>query len=81
MLLELQDHSQEQLELHLEADSAPDKSELMIALDAMNQKFGKGTLHMASAGMAGDRRVWNMKQERRTPQYTTKMGDILSVKA
>ena len=53
----------------------------MKALDLVNQRFGRGTLHMASAGMAGDKRVWSMKQERRTPRYTTRMEDILKVKA
>jgi DNA polymerase V len=87
MLLELQSsqgsHGSQstQFELALEQDSAPDKGKLMLALDAMNQRFGKGTLHMASAGTAGDRRVWTMKQERRTPQYTTRFNDILAVKA
>jgi DNA polymerase V len=84
MLLELQSSQSNQsmqFELALEQDNAPDKGKLMLALDAMNQRFGKGTLHMASAGTAGDRRVWTMKQERRTPQYTTRFNEILAVKA
>ncbi|WP_296697813.1 DUF4113 domain-containing protein [Rhodoferax sp.] len=31
---------------------------------------------MGSAGLEGDRRVWSVKQERRTPGYTTKWEDI-----
>ena len=31
---------------------------------------------MASAGLAGDRRAWTMKQERRTPGYTTCWTDM-----
>jgi DNA polymerase V len=81
MLLELQDSSYEQIELDLEQDSTTDRSKLMTALDIVNQRFGKGTLHMASAGMAGDKRAWSMKQERRTPCYTTQWKDILEVKA
>jgi DNA polymerase V len=81
MLIELQDSSYEQMELCLENDNAADRSKLMTALDVVNQRFGKGTLHMASAGMAGDKRAWSMKQERRTPCYTTKFSDILVVKA
>jgi DNA polymerase V len=81
MLLELQDSSYEQIELDLEKDNSVDRSKLMTALDVVNQRFGKGTLHMASAGMAGDKRLWSMKQERRTPGYTTKFADILVVKA
>jgi DNA polymerase V len=36
---------------------------------------------MASAGLDGDRRVWSMKQERRTPAYTTNWADIPVAKA
>jgi DNA polymerase V len=81
MLLELQDSSLQQLELNLEQDVAVDRSKLMTALDVVNQRFGKGTLHMASAGMAGNKRAWSMKQERLTPAYTTSFKDILEVKA
>jgi DNA polymerase V len=48
----------------------------MIALDGTNQRFGKGTMKMASAGLEGDRRAWSMKQERRTAGYTTCMADM-----
>lgn len=81
MLLELQNSACEQIELDLEDDQTPDRSKLMRALDVVNQRFGKGALHMASAGTAGDKRVWSMKQERRTPGYTTRWEDILEVKA
>ena len=81
MLLDLQNSDYEQIELDLEQDETADRSKLMKALDVVNQRFGRGTLHMASAGMAGDKRVWSMKQERRTPRYTTRMEDILKVRA
>jgi DNA polymerase V len=48
----------------------------MAALDAINQRYGKGTMKVASAGLDGDRRVWSMRQERRTPAYTTDWADI-----
>jgi len=53
-----------------------EKTRLMTALDTINQRFGKGTMKMASAGLDGDRRVWSMKQERRTPAYTTHWEDM-----
>lgn len=81
MLLDLQSCDYEQIELDLEQDETADRRKLMKALDVVNQRFGRGTLHMASAGMAGDKRVWSMKQERRTPRYTTRMEDILKVQA
>ena len=84
MLLELQPEGRVQGELALEAPStaAPAKSsQLMTALDNVNQRFGKGTLKVASAGLDGDRREWVMKQERRTPRYTTDWGDVPVVRA
>ncbi|WP_082535906.1 DUF4113 domain-containing protein [Methylibium sp. Root1272] len=44
----------------------------MTALNRINDRFGRGTLAMASGGGAAKtQRDWGMKQERRTPQYTT----------
>lgn len=43
----------------------------MQAVDVLNDRYGRGTLRLASAGNGGDRRGWTMKQLRRTPQYTT----------
>ncbi|MHB1201456.1 MAG: DUF4113 domain-containing protein, partial [Polaromonas sp.] len=54
---------------------------LMQALDALNQRFGRGTVALASAGLAGDQRVWSMKQERRTPGYTTDWDGLALVRA
>jgi DNA polymerase V len=76
MLMDLQADSVIQGELDLENDEAPDREKLMITLDGLNQRFGRGTVLMASAGLAGDRRAWVMKQERRTPAYTTCWEDI-----
>lgn len=80
MLLDLQPDSVSQGELDLgegdTMDEATEKARLMSALDTINMRFGKGTMKMASAGLAGDRRVWSMKQERRTPAYTTRWEDM-----
>lgn len=80
MLLGLQPDSVVQGELDWD-DSDPlahqgDRSQLMTALDTLNGRFGKGTLTMASAGLRGERRLWTMKQARRTPAYTTCWADI-----
>jgi DNA polymerase V len=71
MLLELCDGSTLQSELDLEDEAGRDRSKLMGALDQLNAKWGKATVHMASTGTAGDRRTWTMRQFRRTPHYTT----------
>lgn len=76
MLMDLQDDTVQQGELDLEADDETDRSKLMTALDGLNQRYGRGTLMMASAGLGGGRRVWTMKQERRTPRYTTCLEEM-----
>jgi hypothetical protein len=42
----------------------------------LNQRYGKGAVHMASAGLDGNKRMWSMKQERRTPGYTPCWEDM-----
>lgn len=48
----------------------------MAALDTLNTRYGNGTLHVASTGVPDHNREWGMRQERRTPHYTTNMSDI-----
>jgi DNA polymerase V len=76
ILVDLQPDSVQQQELDLEDDCESDKTRLMSALDTINQRYGKGTMKIASAGLDGDRRVWSMRQERRTPGYTTCVADM-----
>jgi DNA polymerase V len=78
MLLELQSDTVQQIELDLQDDVQQEegRARLMTALDGLNQRYGRGTVLMASAGLAGERRAWSMKQERRTPGYTTCWEDI-----
>lgn len=54
-----------------------DQSRLMEPMDTLNSRFGKGAVHVASTGQAErDVAGWRMKQERRTPRYTTKLDEI-----
>ena len=69
-LLDLQDVSVEQGELALD-EGVQDRGGLMRAFDDLNLRYGRGTVAMASTGLAGDRRAWVMRQERKTPNYTT----------
>ena len=72
MLLDLQDASIEQGELDfLSPSETKNSTRLMSALDSVNDRYGKGTLRFASAGAQREVRTWEMKQERRTPAYTT----------
>jgi len=83
MLLDLQPASVQQFELALdeEVGTPRDKGRLMGALDGLNRRYGRGTVLLGSSGLTGDRRRWTMKQERRTPQYTTRWEDMPVVRA
>ena len=41
---------------------------LMLALDTLNQRFGRGTVKVSTQGAFKD---WQMRQERKSPSYTT----------
>ena len=72
MLLDLRPANLMQQELPLD-DNVVDSgaNRLIQALNAMNQRFGRSAVTLASAGLAREERKWTMKQERRTPGYTT----------
>ena len=76
MLLDLVPSSVLQAELDLEEEDQRDRSKLMVALDTLNGRYGKGTVHSASTGGSSKVKDWGMKQERRTPHYTTRWEDV-----
>lgn len=80
ILVDLQPASVLQRELDLgdpnEVPTTRDRSRLMAAMDLINGRFGNGTVHSGSTGKPGANRVWTMKQERRTPAYTTNLADV-----
>jgi len=78
MLLDLEFGAVEQCEfLFAAADATRDQSALMEVLDQINGRWGKATVHVGSTGdaavVASD---WKMKQERRTPRYTTVLAEV-----
>jgi DNA polymerase V len=76
MLLDLMPGKVMQGELDLEDEDHRDRTQLMVALDALNQRYGKGTVHSGATGGTKKGKDWGMKQERRTPQYTTRWEDV-----
>lgn len=54
---------------------------LMDALDAINSRWGRGTLRPAAAGIERQKRSWATKFEMRSPRYTTRLDEVMSVKA
>ena len=49
---------------------------LMQALDSINERYGRQTLKLASEGFKAP---WKMKQEFRSPKYTTQWEDLIQV--
>nr|WP_310740998.1 DUF4113 domain-containing protein [Ideonella benzenivorans] len=55
-----------------------ERARLMSAMDRVNERYGRGAISIASAGTAARaaERTWAMKQERRTPRYTTSWAEM-----
>lgn len=75
MLLDLVPGSVLQGELDLEEEDQRDRTKLMLTLDTLNGRYGKGTVHSASTGGTNEGKSWGMKQERRT-HYPTCWEDM-----
>lgn len=72
MLLDLQTDKAEQLDLDVGCDEVPrNRQRLMLALDAVNDRWGKGTLSVGSGVIGRQHQLWMSKKERVTPGYTT----------
>jgi DNA polymerase V len=84
MLVDLRPRDQQQGELDLfsteEATSSTaasrDSLQLMGAVDALNQRFGRGSVTVASAMHTGGSKTHAGRQERRSPRYTTRLDEI-----
>ncbi|MEC3949278.1 DinB/UmuC family translesion DNA polymerase [Sphingobium sp. HWE2-09] len=62
------------------ASRDPDKSKaLMVALDAINGRYGRESVR--PGGLAKRSGGWAMKRENLSPCYTTRVADLLTVKA
>ena len=67
-------------------ESAATRPRLMATIDAINKRQGRDAIRTAAAGIqkAGTNRFgaeWRMRQARLSPYYTTRLSDILTVKA
>jgi DNA polymerase V len=52
------------------------KARLMCVIDLLNEWWGSNALFFGAQGI---KRAWKMRQERRSPRYTTRAGDIVVV--
>lgn len=85
MLLDLASKDQVQFELGLDAHESDKRQpeargRLMRAMDAVNARWGRHTVRVGTVAAAGSQRDWRMRQERRTPAYTTCLEDVPEVR-
>ena len=57
------------------------RSDLMGALDALNQRFGRQAVSVASAARRAGPSAHASKQDRRSPRYTTRIDEIAVARA
>jgi len=50
-------------------------------MDLLNERYGRSTVHVASTGLDHCAKQWAMRQERRTPAYTTRWDQVAIVRA
>ena len=73
MLTELSPAGQRQGSLFETVPEHARTTGLNVALDRINQRFGRGSIVLAGAGIS---RGWRMRQARVSPQYTTRWEDL-----
>jgi DNA polymerase V len=80
MFIEIQPGTVQQLPLfeddgvgHAVGTQAVSRAKLMVAMDRVNRREGRGTIQLASAGMHN---AWAMKRELMTPAYTTRWEEL-----
>lgn len=71
MLMDLQPATREQLTLDFDETMPENRTRLMLAMDQLNQRYGRGTLKLASAGAPKAMKLWAMRQERMSSGFTT----------
>ena len=77
MLMDLVPRSQRQGGLFDDSDAIDRRSRLNSTLDAVNRKFGRGTLAVAGAGTE---RGWQMRRQHLSPAYTTAVESLPEVR-
>lgn len=76
MLSELVPAQGVQTDLFSQLQVSPKSSQLMLAMDAINKKMGKESIKLASEGF---KRPWKMKQENKSPNFTTCWDELVRV--
>lgn len=76
MLSELVDANGVQTDLFSQIQVSPKSTKLMGTHDGINKKMGKESIKMASEGF---KRPWKMKQESKSPCYTTNWDELVCI--
>lgn len=76
MLGELMPASGVQTDLFSRTQISNKSEELMTAIDKINRKMGKESIKLASEGF---KKPWKMKQENKSPSYTTSWEQLVGV--
>ena len=73
MLMELTTKQQRQETLSDDAAARAKSAKLMVAMDAVNSVWGRGTQRTGAAGMS---KGWSMRSENRSPRQTTRWDEL-----
>jgi DNA polymerase V len=65
-----------QLSLFETEENTSRSDQLMTALDNINRRYGKKSIHYASEIISNR---WHMRQQFKSPSYTTKWGELLTI--
>ncbi|MGB3516918.1 MAG: DUF4113 domain-containing protein [Elainellaceae cyanobacterium] len=82
MLLDLSDGAIAQGSLFVDETKRERVGRLMEAVDALNRRFGAGTVHWAAEGLQQGWRMraewrWQSRSERASPRFTTRWDELL----
>jgi len=75
MLTDLVTQRNQQQDLFEDNSSVERSKALICVIDSINSHMGNGTLCLAGESSGGD---WRMKQQLRSPRYTTRIGELKS---
>ena len=76
MLFDLQAPTGVQLGLSFDERDSDKARKVMATLDALNDRFGKGTLVVGAALPTKAKQTWTMQQNKRTPEFTTNWAQL-----
>ncbi|MDC7712396.1 Y-family DNA polymerase [Vogesella indigofera] len=76
VLMEISEAGREQRDLFTPLPD-PRRTALMSTMDRINREYGRGTLRLGSEGIRKD---WAMRQEKRSPCWTTRWDELIRVR-